>query len=77
MIIREFYINEEETGLYIEFSTKEDGDDFYRVLELSKPDIEYYSPTIIEDLEELDEDLIIDLIEEYLNHKPLPEEKIL
>ena len=58
MIIREFYLNEEETGLYIEFSTKEDGDDFYRVLELSKPDIEYYSPTIIEDLEELDEDLI-------------------
>jgi hypothetical protein len=40
MIIREFYLNEEETGLYIEFSTKEDGDDFYRVLELSKPDIE-------------------------------------
>ena len=65
MIIREFYLNEEETGLYIEFSTKEDGDDFYRVLELSKPDIEYYSPTIIEDLEELDEDSIIDLIEEY------------
>jgi hypothetical protein len=77
MIIREFYLNEEETGLYIEFSTKEDGDDFYRVLELSKHDIEYYSPTIIEDLEELDEDSIIDLIEEYLNHKPLPEEKIL
>ena len=77
MIIREFYLNEEETGLYIEFSTKEDGDDFYRVLELSKPDIEYYSPTIIEDLEELDEDSIIDLIEEYLNPKALPEEKIL
>jgi hypothetical protein len=77
MVIREFYLNEENTDLYVEFSTRKDRDDFYRVLTLSRLDIEYYSPTIIEDLDDLDEDTIIDVLEEYIKHNGLPEEKIL
>lgn len=77
MVIREFYLNEENTDLYVEFSTRKDRDDFYRVLTLSRLDIEYYSPTIIDDLEDIDEDMIIEVLEEYIKHNGLPEEKIL
>ena len=60
MIIHEFYYNDDNRVLYVEFSTKEDKDDFYRVLELSFEDIVYYSPDIIEeyDLNEIESDLI-------------------
>lgn len=74
MKIREFYLNDETGGLYIEFSTRKDGDDYYRVLDLSRDDIIFYSPTIIEDISEVDNDLIIDIIIEYSKHNELPEE---
>lgn len=74
MKIRDYYLNDETSGLYIEFSTKEDGDDFYRTLELAHDEITYYSPTIIEDLEDLDEDLISEIIVEYSKENDLPEE---
>lgn len=77
MTIREFYLNEETGGLYIEFSTKKDGDDFYRSIELTRDDIEYYSPVILEDEEEIDEDFITDLLIEYSKHNELPEEELL
>ena len=76
MIIHEFYYNDDNRVLYVEFSTKEDKDDFYRVLELSFEDIVYYSPDIIEeyDLNEIESDFVIDLIVEYLKENDLPEE---
>ncbi len=77
MIIREFYQNEDTGNLYIEFSTEEDGDDFYRVLELSRDQIEFYSPLIIEDDLEIDEEFIQELINEYSKHNDLPSEEIL
>ncbi len=77
MIVREFYLNEVTGNLYIEFSTEEDGDDFYRILELTSDDIEYYSPSIIDEETDLDEDLIIEIIIEYLKHNDLPGEEIL
>lgn len=77
MIIREFYINEDTGGLYVEFSTKKDGDDFYRVMELTREDIEYYSPTILDEDTEIDEDFITDLIFEYSKNNELPEEEML
>lgn len=77
MIVREFYLNEVTGNLYIEFSTEEDGDDFYRILELTCDDIEYYSPSIIDEETDLDEDLIIEIIIEYLKHNDLPGEEIL
>jgi hypothetical protein len=77
MTIREFFLNEDTGNLYIEFSTEEDGDDFYRVLELSRDDIEFYSPLIIDDDLEIDEEFIQEIINEYSKHNDLPGEEIL
>jgi hypothetical protein len=62
--------------LYVEFSTDDDGDNFYRVLELAFQDIEYYSPDIIheKDLDDIDEDFVVGILVEYLNDNDLPEQ---
>jgi hypothetical protein len=75
MNILEYYYSDNGM-LYVEFSTKEDGDKYYRVLELSFEDIEYHSPTIIikSDLNDIDEDFVKELIEQYLLENDLPEE---
>ena len=74
MIIHEFYYNNRR--LYFEFSTKEDGDDFYRILELHYNDIIYYSIDIIDeaDIRQFEEISVIELIEQYLLDNDLPEE---
>ena len=79
MIIHEFYYNDDNRTLYIEFSTDEDGDNFYRVLNLGFEDIEYYSPDIVveDDMEEIDEEFVIELINQYSKENDLPEEKTL
>ncbi len=79
MKIHEFFYNEDSRRLYVEFSTKKDGDKFYRTLELDIKDIEYYSPEIIDeqDLEDIDELFIIELINQYLEENDLPDEIIL
>ena len=79
MIIHEFFYNDDNRSLYIEFSTDNDGDNFYRVLNLGFEDIEYYSPEIIDDvdLENIDEDFVIELINQYSKENDLPEEKTL
>lgn len=79
MIIHEHYYNDENRMLYIEFSTIEDGDSFYRTLELSYQDVEYYSPDIIneEDLNHIDEDFIIDVLNQYISENDLPDQILL
>ena len=79
MTIHEYYYNEDNRRLYVEFSTKKDSDKFYRILELDFADIELYSPEIIDeyDLNEIEEDFIIDLINQYLIDNHLPDEIIL
>ena len=79
MIIHEFYYNDDNKTLYIEFSTDEDGDNFYRVLNLGFEDIEYYSPDIVveDDMEEIDEEFVIEVINQYSKENDLPEEKTL
>ena len=79
MNIIEYYYNDDNRGLYVEFSTDGDGDSFYRVLQLNYEDIEYYSPEIVDELDlvDMDEDFIKDLIEQYLKENDLPEEKSL
>jgi len=74
MIIHEFYYNNRR--LYVEFSTKEDGDEFYRILELPYEDIIYYSIDIIDemDIKQFEESSVIELIEQYLLDNDLPEE---
>jgi hypothetical protein len=65
--------------LYIEFSTKEDGDKFYRTIELGFDDIEYYSPNIItkKEMEHIDNDFLIELLDQYFKENELPEEETL
>ena len=76
MNIHEYYYNENGKNLYIEFSTKEDGDSFYRILELEYKDVMYYSPNIVaeDEINEVDEDFVMELIEQYLLNNDLPEE---
>ncbi len=76
MIIHEYYYIEEKSTLHIEFSTEEDGDDFYRVIDIEFETIEYYSPTIITeyDISEIDDDFVVDLLSEYLKENDLPEQ---
>ena len=79
MKIHEYYYSEETKTLYIEFSTKDDSDSFYRTIEVSYDDLEYYSPTIIteEDLLSLNKNFIIEFLFEYFKENDLPEETIL
>lgn len=79
MRIHEYYYNDDNRRLYVEFSTKEDGDEFYRVLELSYSEVEYYSPEVIseDDLGDIDEDFVSDLINQYSIENDLPEQIIL
>lgn len=79
MIIHDFYYNESNRMFYVEFSTEEDSDSFYRVLELQLSDFEYYSPEIIDesDMDDLDEETVILVIESYLKENDLPEEQSL
>jgi hypothetical protein len=62
--------------LYIEFSTDQDGDEFYRVLELDYDDVILYSPEIIieEDLNEIEEYFVIEVINQYIIENDLPEQ---
>lgn len=79
MIIHEFYYNDDNRTLYVEFSTDDDSDNFYRVLNLGFEDVEYYSPEIIveEDMEDIDEYFVKELIVQYGKENDLPEEKTL
>jgi hypothetical protein len=77
MKIRDYYFNEDTKRLYIEFSTKKDGDDFYRSIELSFEKVRYYSPEIIEDFDDVDDDLIKDVLNNYFGENDLPEETML
>jgi hypothetical protein len=76
MIILEYFYNENKDILIVEFSTDEDGDDFYRIVELSFKDIQFYSPTIISkyEIKEIDNDFIVDLLKEYLKENDLPDQ---
>ncbi len=76
MIILEYYYNEDNRTISIDFSINDDGDDFYRRLKLDIGEIKQYSPTIVDEYElnEIDNDFIIDLISEYLKENDLPEQ---
>lgn len=71
MYLHEFFYNNRR--LYVEFSTEEDGDDFYRILELDYSDVVYYSIDIIDetDLRDLEEDLVIEIINQYMEENDL------
>ena len=77
MKIRECFYNEDTRTLYVEFSTNEDGDDFYRELELEYWEIEYYSTEIVNErtLKKITEDYLVELLTEFLTENDLPKEQ--
>lgn len=79
MKIYEYYYDLDNKSLYIEFSTKEDNDKYYRKLEVQYTEVEYYSPTIIyeEDMENIDKNFIIEFLEQYFKENDFPEQEIL
>lgn len=79
MKILTYYYNYLVRMLFVEFSMEEDGDDFYRVIELSIDEVPKYSSDLIDDefMEEIDSDSVIEIVENYLNDNGLPDQIIL
>lgn len=79
MKLLNYYYDDNCQILSIEFSLKNDGDDFYRSLELEHSDILFYSPDIIddEDLLDIDKSFVKDLLKEYLKENDPPEQQML
>lgn len=79
MKLLNYYYDDSSQILSIEFSLTEDGDDFYRSLELEYSDIEFYSPDIVDedDLLDIDKSFVKDLLKEYLNQNDPPEQQFL
>ena len=73
MTIHEFYYLNKR--LFVEFSTEEDGDDFYRNIELEYSDIMESYPGLLyeEDLREMDENFVIEILIEYFRENDLPD----
>jgi hypothetical protein len=79
MNIREYYYNDDNRMLYVEFSIDNDREETYRVLELTLEDVMYYSPNVIyeNDMYKIEEDDVIELIGQYSKENELPEESLL
>ena len=75
MYIHEFYYFNRR--LNVEFSLKEDGDEFYRTIELEYDELINYYPDIIheEDMREIDENFVIELLNGYFQENELPEQE--
>jgi hypothetical protein len=79
MIIRDFFYDTFYKILRVEFSTNEDGSDFFRVISLDEWELKYYSPIIItkRTLDNLHDDFIIDVLIEFFKTNELPEREVL
>lgn len=76
MKIIDYFFNDNNQTLTVDFSTDVDKDIFYRQIELEFADIQFYSPTIItkSELRDIDEDIIIEILSGYLLNNDLPEQ---
>jgi hypothetical protein len=76
MKIIDYFFNDNNQTLTVDFSTDIDEDIFYRQIELEFADIQFYSPTIItkSELRDIDEDIIIEILSGYLLNNDLPEQ---
>lgn len=79
MKLLNYYYDDASKYLSIDFSMKEDGEDFYRSLEMVFSDVEFYSPDIIDerDLSDIDNSFVNDLLKEYLKENDPPEQLLL
>ena len=76
MTIIEYYYNDANRMLYVEFSMDVDEDSFYRVLELHFNDLEFYAPEIIYegDMDDIEKNMVKDIILSYLEDNDAPEQ---
>lgn len=76
MKIIDYFFNDNNQTLTVDFSTDVDKNIFYRQIELEFADIQFYSPTIItkSELRDIDEDIIIEILSGYLLNNDLPEQ---
>jgi len=76
MTIIEYYYNDANRMLYVEFSMDVDEDSFYRALELHFNDLEFYAPEIIYegDMDEIEENMVKEIILSYLEDNDEPEQ---
>jgi len=78
MEIIETYFDEDEHILEVRYSTNPETD-YFRSVKLTKNDIKYHSPIIIDDDEitELEDDSLIEILESYFYQNEMGEEELL
>jgi hypothetical protein len=77
MKIYEFYYDDMEQDMVILFNINADSY-LHRRINLSLDELMYYSPVILEeeDIVDCDEDIVLDILNEYLKENDLPEEEL-
>jgi len=77
MEIFEFYYDDMEQDMIILFNINADSD-LHRRINLSLDELMYYSPVILEeeDIIDCDEDIVLEILNEYLKENDLPEEEL-
>lgn len=77
MEIFEFYYDDMEQDMVILFNINADSD-LHRRINLSLDELMYYSPVILEeeDIIDCDEDIVLEILNEYLKENDLPEEEL-
>jgi len=77
MEIYEFYYDDMEQDMVILFNINADSD-LHRRINLSLDELMYYSPVILEeeDIVDCDEDIVLEILNEYLKENDLPEEEL-
>lgn len=74
--ILEFYFDTYNNVLRVEFSTNEDGDEFFRRQELDADTVKYYLPYSA-DVSGLDEETLTEMLENYYQDHSLPSQQLL
>lgn len=79
MIIHEFYYNDNNETLEVEFSLNDDSENTYRSVSLNFKEIEYYSPSLVNrnDMYDIDQSFVSELLMEYFQENNYPEERLL
>ena len=79
MEIIQFYYEESDQTLEVRFSTETDGE-YYRLLNLSLDEIQYYAPVVIEEhelIDGIDSDFVLEILESHYSENSLGSEELL
>jgi len=79
MEIIQFYYEESDQTLEVRFSTETDSE-YYRLLNLSLDEIQYYAPVVIEEhelIDGIDSDFVLEILESYYSENSLGSEELL